>query len=632
MTIPHMPINGAFPATIKPISSITPFTYRDGLSYLKILEMLIDYVNSQLVEDLQVNLDDIVTQLNLSLEDMANKIIENEDEYANLLDHYMGIVDDKLSSMQQDIANITAGMVPESLMINSEVRYALYNSAGTLLYHKGDPEFIGNVNLWSMTKMINALTAMQYLTESDLSQTVTVLPEDIQSGNRLQAGDVVTLENLFYLAALPSDNTAPRVIARYVTESTSIVVNEWETSLNAFLRAMNTYCYAQNFVGGRCVNVFARSYFSLNNVKDILMAIANHDVLNTIYSAKTRSINITGPNSRSYTVEHSANEMDSYNIYTSRGATKTGTGNSYGNVAFQFVKNGAVYYLVLMGSYSNRYSQANSVIDAYFRGVRMRDFSSTLGNTRRRGSGMNDTDRWDISHIFAPTLSKTDNLQSGIYLRRIGETCYLNIVDMQYNLNSPEVICSNVLTGDFTPPQRFRAPMAPELNASSLRQIDVTDVLEDLGHIVKGSPESSGVYCTISDNVVNLNIYSCQILSSSFRVVHSSISNELAGYVPLSNAIGTIAVHNSDNSAPLRVSQGGYVNTNAFGPDKIASGNVSWTVRGGHPYITVTTDGIIQFSRILPKQIISGMFTWDVNPSAYTPGPLAIEGVSMNSF
>lgn len=94
MSIPTpAPFMSAYPQTIRPVANVTPFTYRDGLSYLNILETLIDYVNTKLVGYIQLSMDDIVQQLNTSIEELSRQIASNEIEYNKLLDDYMSSVE-----------------------------------------------------------------------------------------------------------------------------------------------------------------------------------------------------------------------------------------------------------------------------------------------------------------------------------------------------------------------------------------------------------------------------------------------------------------------------------------------------------------------------------------------------------
>ena len=84
-----MPLVGGYPTNIRPVSNITPFTYRDGLSYLKVIEELINYVNSKLVDEINVSIADLVTQMNTTIDTLNDLIVENEDHYNVLLTEYV---------------------------------------------------------------------------------------------------------------------------------------------------------------------------------------------------------------------------------------------------------------------------------------------------------------------------------------------------------------------------------------------------------------------------------------------------------------------------------------------------------------------------------------------------------------
>ena len=70
----------------------------------------------------------------------------------------------------------------------------------------------------STIKTLSMITALDYL--KDLDGTYTIRECDVKkgSGNVFMAGDIVSIEDLFYAAMLPSSNTAANAIAHYVGE------------------------------------------------------------------------------------------------------------------------------------------------------------------------------------------------------------------------------------------------------------------------------------------------------------------------------------------------------------------------------------------------------------------------------
>lgn len=78
----------------------------------------------------------------------------------------------------------------------------------------GSPEV--GVSPASLTKVLTALTAIDYV--DDWNQRLTIHQSDVLrgSGNNLRDGDVVTVRDLFYDMLLPSSNSAARALARFV--------------------------------------------------------------------------------------------------------------------------------------------------------------------------------------------------------------------------------------------------------------------------------------------------------------------------------------------------------------------------------------------------------------------------------
>lgn len=80
--------NGAFPYVIPPISNITPFTYRDGWTYLELLYALRNYVTKTIVADMNKNSADSAAAFQAGIAN-AEKVITDlsahwDSQYANL--------------------------------------------------------------------------------------------------------------------------------------------------------------------------------------------------------------------------------------------------------------------------------------------------------------------------------------------------------------------------------------------------------------------------------------------------------------------------------------------------------------------------------------------------------------------
>jgi hypothetical protein len=65
-----------FPIRIAPINNITPFTYRDGLSYLEVLEKLRVYINMSLRPEFDAEITRIIEEFNTGIENAENHFTE----------------------------------------------------------------------------------------------------------------------------------------------------------------------------------------------------------------------------------------------------------------------------------------------------------------------------------------------------------------------------------------------------------------------------------------------------------------------------------------------------------------------------------------------------------------------------
>lgn len=93
------PVSMAHRVRLRPISGITPFTYRDGITYLRLLEDLIEFVNKSLVSDINVKLSDLISQLNTTMDSLAGQIVENEQAFTDLLSEFMDEIDRRVDTI-----------------------------------------------------------------------------------------------------------------------------------------------------------------------------------------------------------------------------------------------------------------------------------------------------------------------------------------------------------------------------------------------------------------------------------------------------------------------------------------------------------------------------------------------------
>lgn len=184
----------------------------------------------------------------------------------------------------------------------------------------------------SVTKTMNLITAMPYITS--IKNRYTISASDIRtgSGNIFQSGDIVSIEDLMYAAMLPSSNTAATAIAHYVG---GIILGDDQSSasecLTAFLSEMNA-----NAVSLGCTNTIFRSVSGLldgaeehssttcNDVVKIGIEAASWDIMNRIWNNDAHAVKVYGANARTINIETTVKSTTLEDAYTILGG-KTGT-------------------------------------------------------------------------------------------------------------------------------------------------------------------------------------------------------------------------------------------------------------------------------------------------------------------
>lgn len=102
ITTPHLP---GFTYPSKPISNITPFTYRDGYTYLELLEGMRQYITATIVPNVNENADNLVNSINTVLETIVasneqtlNDIIDGVDAFETTVSTIVDSINNKSGS------------------------------------------------------------------------------------------------------------------------------------------------------------------------------------------------------------------------------------------------------------------------------------------------------------------------------------------------------------------------------------------------------------------------------------------------------------------------------------------------------------------------------------------------------
>lgn len=155
----------------------------------------------------------------------------------------------------------------------------------------------------SVMKTMTFYVARQTVTDAMLEDTVTVASSDLLGGStaHLQAGDVLTWNDLFHGMMMPSGNDAATCVARVAGG----MLPGSGDPLGRFLARMNQVCTEFGWVGANCASpsgLDTDSRLSVRQVCDLLFALGDYEV--AVAGAQRWVGTITGPNAREQVWKH----------------------------------------------------------------------------------------------------------------------------------------------------------------------------------------------------------------------------------------------------------------------------------------------------------------------------------------
>lgn len=185
----------------------------------------------------------------------------------------------------------------------------------------------------STTKVMSLVTALPFITS--IEEKVTLVSGDIESGsgNYFSAGDILTIEDLFYGMMLPSSNTCAKALAHYCgkiilgnnSASVSDCVSAFVTEMNR--RASLIGCTGSTFTTPSGYDTNNKS--TASDILRITIEAASHPEINRVWNKKAYSISVGGSNPRTVSLETTVtNETLEASYYIFGGKTGHITGSA----------------------------------------------------------------------------------------------------------------------------------------------------------------------------------------------------------------------------------------------------------------------------------------------------------------
>lgn len=219
-----------------------------------------------------------------------------------------------------------------------ETRALSLDSYGRVTVSRGDPDETLSGGIASITKVINALVAREYLTnESRLDTIVEVLPEDeFITGNppELVAGDRCSYRVLLQSMLIPSNNVAPRTLARTIGETFAGSGSGQDKYLDRMQELMNERGYVNSSISNS--NPGGGGRMSMWQIADSFRELMRDSLLAEMVSTDSTSVEVFGDNARTVEITNSWINRQVYRPIPEAISSKDGTGTRSAGTVFQW--------------------------------------------------------------------------------------------------------------------------------------------------------------------------------------------------------------------------------------------------------------------------------------------------------
>lgn len=98
-----------YPYTIQPLSNISPFTYRDGITYLEKLERMRQWLNDTLVPDFNAGIANAIAEFQTGIQNSVNDVIATRDEWDAFFNAFMANIEAELKALNDSAVGALVG-------------------------------------------------------------------------------------------------------------------------------------------------------------------------------------------------------------------------------------------------------------------------------------------------------------------------------------------------------------------------------------------------------------------------------------------------------------------------------------------------------------------------------------------
>lgn len=176
-----IPPLGTYIAPFKPLNNITPFTYRDGATYLEILELLRTYIRETIVPFINTNFtelgDEFETQVNLLITEVNSQLDALSLVVTNDLTAQNAEVDQKITDLTTYVDDAVNSILDGSVSINDALMVTIITNITTNTRILLDSLYVNETDFTALTagagRLSGASLDATYVNESDYAALTT---------------------------------------------------------------------------------------------------------------------------------------------------------------------------------------------------------------------------------------------------------------------------------------------------------------------------------------------------------------------------------------------------------------------------------------------------------------------------
>lgn len=224
----------------------------------------------------------------------------------------------------------------------------------------------------SMTKTLTSMVLLDNIPDTSMTIEMRSGDETGGSGDNIDAGDILTIDDALYNMLLPSSNVTTTVVARTVGEL--ILGGEPGDPIDVFVGEMNKKAAAIGMTNSNFENAsgLARDAMvtTARDMARLCASVLSYPDIYNRWGKPTHELNIMGPNARTVEVNHSIPIIDDPEVLGGKTGTVSASigdeGYTRNLMYWMGLPNGNIVAAVVMnvgGSSSNRYIDAEELIE-----------------------------------------------------------------------------------------------------------------------------------------------------------------------------------------------------------------------------------------------------------------------------